>query len=60
MEDYTSYMKNITKLLGYNCENITDEVQEIMDFEISLAKVFYPSVIETHAIFYIFMIHIKI
>jgi len=38
VEDYTSYMKNITKLLGYNCENITDEVQEIMDFEISLAK----------------------
>ncbi len=39
VEDYKDYMVQIVKLLGYNCANVTEEVQEIIDFEDMLAKV---------------------
>ena len=39
VDDYKDYMVKIVKLLGYNCANVTEEVQEIIDFETVLAKV---------------------
>lgn len=39
VEDYENYMVQIVKLLGYNCENVADEVKEIIEFEKTLAKV---------------------
>eukprot|EP00794_Sanderia_malayensis_P007303 gene7303-8119_t len=43
VEDYKEYMVKVVKLLGYNCANVTEEVKEIIDFEVVLSKATTPA-----------------
>lgn len=39
MESYGSYMTKVAKYLGYTCDNVEEEVREILTFEKKLARV---------------------
>jgi len=38
VKDYANYMTKVARLLGHDCPNVADEMQEILEFEKKLAK----------------------